>query len=458
MATDVTLDRKLPQNLDAERSVLGAILLDNDAFHPAIEILEPADFSLDSHRRIFTRMVALSEKRQPIDLITLSEEMERAGELEGAGGSAYLASLSDGLPSSTNVEHYARIIKEKALLRNLIHTSDNIINQAMEADEQADLVLDRAEEAIFSLAEKRIREGLLPIKTIVQQTIPRLDEYFERRQHITGLATGFADFDNLTSGLQPAELIIIAARPGIGKTALALNIAQYVAMAERKPAAIFSLEMAREALLFRLLCAEARVDSHRFRSGYLTKDEQGKIVAASARLRDAPLFIDDTAALTVLEMRAKCRRLQAEPAGAGLALVVVDYLQLMSGRGRFENRTQEISSISRGLKALAKELRVPVISISQLSRAPEQRGGDHRPQLSDLRESGSIEQDADLVAFIFRPEVYKDPDSVPEEDRGRAELIISKQRNGPTGKVNLAFLREYTRFETIARTFPEEEG
>ncbi|HEX9764682.1 MAG TPA: replicative DNA helicase, partial [Candidatus Acidoferrales bacterium] len=388
------------------------------------------------------------------DLITLSEELERAGELEGGGGSAYLASLSDGLPSSTNVEHYARIVKEKALLRNLIHTSDNIINQAMEADEQADLVLDRAEEAIFSLAEKRIREGLLPIKTIVQQTIPRLDEYFERRQHITGLATGFADFDNLTSGLQPAELIILAARPGIGKTALALNIAQYVAMAERKAVAIFSLEMAREALLFRLLCAEARVDSHRFRSGYLSKDEQGKIVAASARLRDAPLFIDDTAALTVLEMRAKCRRLQAEH---NLALVVVDYMQLMSGRGRFENRTQEISSISRGLKALAKELRVPVISISQLSRAPEQRGGDHRPQLSDLRESGSIEQDADLVGFIFRPEVYKDPDNVPEEDRGRAELIIAKQRNGPTGKVNLAFLREYTRFETIARTFPEQE-
>ncbi len=455
MATDVTLDRKLPQNLDAERSVLGAILLDNDAFHPSIEILEPADFSLDSHRRIFARMVALSEKRQPIDLITLSEELERAGELEAVGGAAYLASLTDGLPSSTNVEHYARIVKEKALLRNLIHTSDNIINQALEADEQADLVLDRAEEAIFSLAEKRVREGLLPIKTIVQETIPRLDEYFERRQHITGLATGFNDFDNLTSGLQPADLIIIAARPGIGKTALALNIAQYVAMAERKPAAVFSLEMAREALLFRLLCAEARVDSHRFRSGYLSKDEQGKIVAASARLREAPIFIDDTPALTVLEMRAKCRRLQAERA---LALVVVDYLQLMSGRGRFEHRTQEISSISRGLKALAKELRVPVISISQLSRAPEQRGGDHRPQLSDLRESGSIEQDADLVAFIFRPEVYKDPDNVPEEDRGRAELIIAKQRNGPTGKINLAFLREYTRFETIARTFPEEEA
>ncbi|HXE74832.1 MAG TPA: replicative DNA helicase [Candidatus Xenobia bacterium] len=453
MATDLTLDRKLPQNLDAERSVLGAILLDNEAFHPAIEILEPADFSLDAHRRIFTRMVALSETRRPIDLITLSEELERTGELEAVGGSAYLSALVDGLPRIANVEHYARIVKEKALLRNLIHTSDNIIHQAMEADEEADQVLDRAEEAIFSLAEKRVREGLLPIKEIVQETIPRLDEYFERRQHITGLATGFADFDNLTSGLQPADLVILAARPAMGKTALALNIAQFVAAEERKPVAIFSLEMAREALLFRLLCAEARVDSQRFRTGYLSKEEQGKIVKASARLREAPVFIDDTATLTVLEMRAKCRRLEAEH---GLSLVVVDYLQLMSGRGRFENRTQEISSISRGLKALAKELHVPVIAISQLSRAPEHRGGDHRPQLSDLRESGSIEQDADVVAFIFRPEMYKDPDSVTEEERNRAELIIAKQRNGPTGKVNLAFLRQFTRFETISR-LPEEE-
>ncbi len=452
MATDLTLDRKLPQNLDAERSVLGAILLDNEAFHPAIEILEPADFSLDAHRRIFARMVTLSESRRPIDMITLSEELERTGELEAVGGSAYLSALVDGLPRIANIEHYARIVKEKALLRNLIHTSDNIINQAMEADEEADQVLDRAEEAIFSLAEKRVREGLLPIKEIVQETIPRLDEYFERRQHITGLATGFADFDNLTSGLQPAELIIVAARPAVGKTALALNIAQHVAM-ERKPVAIFSLEMAREALLFRLLCADARVDSQRFRTGYLSKDEQGKIVKASARLREAPVFIDDTATLTVLEMRAKCRRLEAE---YGLALVVVDYLQLMSGRGRFENRTQEVSSISRGLKALAKELHVPVISISQLSRAPEQRGGDRWPQLSDLRESGSIEQDADVVAFIHRPEMYKDPDSVTEEERNRAELIIAKQRNGPTGKINLAFSRQFTRFDTIERRSEEE--
>ncbi|MGH2627151.1 MAG: replicative DNA helicase, partial [Anaerolineales bacterium] len=384
MAVDVTLERKLPHNLEAERSVLGAILLDNQAFHPAIEILEAADFFLDGHRRLFDRMIKLSEENRPIDLVTLHEELERAGELEASGGSAYLGSLVDGVPRVSNVEHYARIVKEKALLRNLIHASNNIITQAFEAEEQADEVLDRAEHSIFALAEERIRAGLLPLKEIVRATIPRLDEYFERRQHITGLATGFTDFDNLTSGLQPAELIVLAARPTMGKTALALNIAHHAATDLGKPVAIFSLEMAREALLFRLLCAEARVDLHKFRSGYLSRDEQRKVVVASARLSEAPLFIDDTPALTVLEMRAKCRRLQAEH---GLGLVVVDYLQLLSGRGRFENRTQEISSISRGLKALAKEVRVPLIAVSQLSRAPEQRGGDHRPQLSDLRES-----------------------------------------------------------------------
>lgn len=453
MALEATLERKLPHSLEAERSVLGAVLLDNEAFHPVIEILGPPDFFLDPHRRIFGRMVALSEENRAIDLITLHEELERAGELEGAGGSAYLSSLVDGVPRVSNVEHYARIVKEKALLRNLINTSENIIHQAFEAEEQAENVLDRAEHAIFSLAEERIKVGLLPLKEIAKATIPRLDEYFERRQHITGLATGFSDFDNLTSGLQPSDLVILAARPAMGKTALALNIAQYVAMRDEKPAAVFSLEMAREALLFRLLCAEARVDQHRFRSGYLSREEQGKVVAALGRLAEAPIYIDDTPALTVLEMRAKCRRLQAEK---GVSLVVVDYLQLMSGRGRYENRTQEISSISRGLKALAKELRVPLIAVSQLSRAPEQRGGDHRPQLSDLRESGSIEQDADVVAFIFRREVYRDPDDIPEDERGRAELIISKQRNGPTGKIHLAFLREYTRFENLLRQ-PEEE-
>jgi len=453
VAVDLTLERKLPQNLEAERSVLGAILLDNEAFHPAIEVLDPADFFLDSHRRIFGRMVNLSEENRAIDLITLHEELERAGELEAAGGSAYLSSLVDGVPRVSNVDHYARIVKQKALLRNLIHASDNIINQALEAQEEADEVLDRAEQAIFSLAEERIKVGLLSLREIARATIPRLDELFERRQHITGLATGFSDFDNLTSGLQPAELILLAARPAMGKTALALNIAQYVAAEQGKPAAVFSLEMAREALLFRFLCAEARVDSHKFRSGFLNREEMSRMTQALARLAEAPIYIDDTPGMTVLEVRAKCRRLQAEH---GLALIVVDYLQLMSGRGRFENRNQEISSISRGLKALAKEVRVPLVAVSQLSRAPEQRGGDHRPQLSDLRESGSLEQDADVVAFIFRPEMYRDPETISDEDRGRAELIIAKQRNGPTGKIHLAFLREFTRFENLLRQPAEE--
>jgi replicative DNA helicase len=452
VAVDLTLERKLPHNLEAERSVLGAILLDNQAFHPAIEVVDSADFFLDSHRRIFSRMIALSEENRAIDLITLHEELERAGELEAAGGSAYVSTLVDGVPRVSNVDHYARIVKQKALLRNLINASNNIINQAFEGQEEADEVLDQAEGAIFSLAEERIKVGLLPLRDIARTL--DLDALFERRQHITGLETSFTDFDNLTSGLQPAELIIIAGRPGMGKTALSLNIAQHAAAQLEKPVAVFSLEMAREALLHRMLCAEARVDSHKFRSGFLNREEMRRLTQALGRLAAAPLYIDDSPGLNVLELRAKCRRLQAE---RGLALIVVDYMQLMSGRGRFENRNQEISSISRGLKALAKEIRVPVIAVSQLSRAPEQRGGDHRPQLSDLRESGSIEQDADVVAFIFRPEVYRDPDTVSEEDRGRAELIIAKQRNGPTGKVNLAFLREFTRFENLLRQPAEEE-
>ncbi|MCH6553112.1 MAG: replicative DNA helicase, partial [Acidobacteria bacterium] len=343
MATDVTLERKFPHNLEAERSVLGAILLDNEAFHPAIETLEPGDFYQDGHRKIFARMVALSEERRAIDLVTLNEDLERAGELEAAGGTAYLSSLVDGVPRISHVEHYARIVKQKALLRNLIHASHNIITECFEAEQEADELLDRAEESIFALAEDRVRAGLLPLKEIVRATFPRLDEYFERRQHITGLATGFTDFDNLTSGLQPSDLVVLASRPSMGKTALALNIAQHVALDLEKPVAMFSLEMAKESLLLRLLCAEGRVDQHRFRTGYLSREEQGRVVTASARLAQAPIYIDDTPALTVLEMRAKCRRLQAEH---GVALVIVDYMQLMSGRGRFENRVQEVSSIS----------------------------------------------------------------------------------------------------------------
>jgi len=450
LATDVTLEHQLPHNIEAERSVLGAVLLDNEAFYPAIENVEPADFYLAGHRKIFARMTALMEGQGAIDLVTLNEELDRAGDLEASGGTAYLSSLVDGVPRTSNVEHYARIVKQKALLRNLIGTSNNIIRECFESEQPADELLDRAEEAVFSLAEKRVKEGLLPMREIVRQTIPHLDEYFERRHHITGLETGFTDFDNLTSGLQPSDMIVIAARPSVGKTALAVNIAQHVGIKLRKAVALFSLEMSKEALLHRMFCSEAEVDQQRFRTGYLSREEQGRIVAASGRLAEAPIYIDDTPAMNVLEMRAKCRRLSAE---GGLALIIVDYLQLMSGRGRFDSRTQEVSAISRGLKALAKEMRVPLIAISQLSRAPEQRGGDHRPQLSDLRESGSIEQDADVVGFVFRPEMYRDPDLVPEEEKGTAELIIAKQRNGPTGKIHLAFLKQFTLFKNLARDY-----
>ncbi len=453
MATDVTLARSLPHNLDAERSVLGAILLDNQAFNAAVELLRPDDFFLDAHRRIFARMIQLSEGNRAIDLVTLNEELTRAGELEAAGGVAYLGSLVDGVPRVTNVEYYAKIVKEKALLRTLIHASHNIINQCFEAEEEADEILDRAEHSIFALAEARIKVGFYGIKDIVKSSFQTIEKLYERGQRITGLATGFTDFDNLTSGLQAAELIVIAGRPSMGKTALALNIVEHVALRLGQPVGLFSLEMAKESLLLRLLCSEARVDAHKLRTGYLGKDEWGKMTVALGRLAEAPILIDDSPALTVLEMRAKARRLKAE---RGLGLVIVDYLQLMATSGRFESRRQEIDSITRGLKALAKELHIPVIAISQLSRAPETRGGDHRPQLSDLRESGSIEQDADVVAFIYRSEMYRDPENIPEEERGRAELILAKQRNGPVGKVYLAFLREYTRFENLLR-LPEEE-
>ncbi|MFQ5816978.1 MAG: replicative DNA helicase [Terriglobia bacterium] len=453
MATDVTLQRSLPHNLEAERSVLGAILLDNQALNPALEILRADDFFLDAHRRIFIRMIALSEANRAIDLVTLADELTRAGEGEAAGGIAYLSSLVDGVPRVTHVTHYAKIVKEKSLLRSLIHTSNNVIEQAFEAEEQADEILDRAEQAIFGLAEERVKAGFLGIQEIVKTSFQTIEALYERGQRITGLATGFTDFDNLTSGLQPAELIVLAGRPSMGKTALALNIAEDVAVRQGKPVGLFSVEMAKESLLLRLLCSEARVNAHKLRTGYLGKEEWGKMTVALGRLAEAPIFIDDSPTLTVLEMRSKARRLKVEH---DLGLIIVDYLQLLATSGRFESRRQEIDNITRGLKALAKEMYLPVIAISQLSRAPETRGGDHRPQLSDLRESGSIEQDADLVAFIFRPEMYRDPETVPEEERGRAELIVAKQRNGPVGKVRLAFLREYTRFENLLE-FPEEE-
>ena len=443
--TDYSLAHSLPANVEAERSILGAILLDNLAYNQAAEHLKPEDFSLDSHRRLYTRMIDLAESSRPIDMITLVEELDRRKELEAIGDVGYISALVDGVPDRPSIEHYIKIVRDKALLRGLIHAANSAIARAAEQSDPAEEILNDAEAAIFQLSEKRIGRGFMGVQEIVKESFGSVDALLQRGQRITGLATHYTDLDEMTSGFQRSDLIIIAARPSMGKTAFALNIAENAAIEDQKTVGVFSLEMSREALLLRLLCSKARVDSHKMRTGSLWRDDMDKVVHAMEQLAHAPIFIDDTPGIALSEMRAKARRLQ-QSSGA-LDLVIVDYLQLMSGGGRrYENRTQEVSAISRGLKGLAKELKVPVVALSQLSRAPESRGGDHRPQLADLRESGSIEQDADVVAFIFREEVYK-PDE-PELE-GRAELIIAKQRNGPTGKVNLAFLKNSTRFESM---------
>ncbi len=445
MASDTTLERPLPHNLEAERSILGAVLLDNHALNAAVERLHTDDFFLPQHRYIFERMVQLAERQQAIDTITLMEDLARRGELDAAGGVAYLSQLADGLPRVTNVEHYARIVKEKAILRNLIHSTAAIQEQALAAGDDADVILDRAESQIFQLAEDRVKAGLIGVKDLVKDGFERLEKIFSEGRRITGLPTGYASLDNETAGLQPSELVILAARPSMGKTALALNIAENVAVRERKPVAIFSLEMSKESLLLRLLSSQARVDAHKFRTGHLNRDDWNKITGSLAELGEAPIWIDDSASSTVLEMGAKARRLKRD---RGLSLVVVDYIQLVvpTLNRRSANRQEEVSSISRALKALAKELQVPVLVLSQLTRAPERE--ERKPQLADLRESGAIEQDADVVLFINRPNFYKT--DIPDEERAKAELIIAKQRNGPTGSLNFVFLSRHTRFEEAA--------
>jgi replicative DNA helicase len=445
MATDTVLERPLPHNIEAERSILGAVLLDNHALNAAVEKLRTEDFFLPQHRQIFDRMVQLGEKQQAIDTITLMEDLTRSGNLESAGGIAYLSQLADGLPRVTNVEHYARIVKEKAVLRSLIHSASAIQEQALAAGDDADTILDRAESAIFQIAEDRVRAGLIGVKELVRENFERLERIFSEGRRITGLGTGYTDLDNQTAGLQPSELIILAARPSMGKTALALNIAENVAVRKSEPVAIFSLEMSKESLLLRMLASEARVDAHKFRTGHMNRDDWSKITGALSSLGEAPLWIDDSASSTVLEMGAKARRLKRD---RGLSLMIVDYLQLVvpTHTGRGTNRQEEVSSISRSLKGLAKELKVPILVLSQLTRAPERE--ERKPQLADLRESGAIEQDADVVMFINRPNFYKT--DLPEEDRAKAELIIAKQRNGPTGTLNFVFLARHTRFEEAA--------
>jgi replicative DNA helicase len=444
--TDYNLVSSLPANIEAERSILGAILLDNLSYNQAAEHLKPEDFSLDSHRRIYSRMMDLAESSRPIDMITLIEELDQRKELESVGDVGYVSGLVDGVPDRPSIEHYVKIVRDKALLRGLIHAANAAIARAAEQSDPAEEILNDAEAAIFQLSEKRIGRGFMGVQEIVKESFGSVDALLQRGQRITGLATHYTDLDEMTSGLQRSDLVIIAARPSMGKTAFAMNIAENAAVSDQKVVGMFSLEMSREALLLRLLCSSARVDSHKMRTGSLWRDDMQKVVHAMEQLANAPIYIDDTPGISLSEMRAKARRLQQSV--GKLDLLIVDYLQLMSGGGRrYENRTQEVSAISRGLKALAKELKVPVVALSQLSRAPESRGGDHRPQLADLRESGSIEQDADLVMFIFREEVYKqdDPDL-----QGRAEILIAKQRNGPTGKIGLAFLKNSTRFESLA--------
>ena len=440
-AKSAALVRPLPHNLEAEKCVLGAILLNNDAFNLATELIDSRDFFRDAHRRLFDKMVRLSERGDVIDLVTLREELGRSGDLEEVGGPAYIAALVDGVPRSTNIGHYARIVKEKSTLRDLIYSANKILATAYEAEQDTDLLLDQAERAIFDIAEDRIRAGFVPLSDLVQGSFETIEKLQEHKGLVTGVATGFSDLDLLTSGLQPSDLIIVAGRPAMGKTSFVLNVATHVGTKTDKTIGIFSLEMSKEQLFLRMLTAQAEIDGQRFRGGFLNEKDYSRLSETLGTLAEARIFIDDSASLGVLEMRAKARRLMAEH---GLDLLIVDYIQLMQGRGRFENRTQELSTVSRALKGLAKELGVPLVALSQLSRAPEARSG-HRPQLADLRESGALEQDADVVLFIFREDLY---DPKPENEN-LAEIIVGKQRNGPTGLVRLAFRKQITRFENL---------
>jgi replicative DNA helicase len=388
-------------------------------------------------------MIALGESQQAIDLVTLTESLHRVGELESSGGAPYLAALADGMPRVSNVEHYARIVREKALLRNLIHATHNIQQRALEGEDGADTILDNAESSIFALAEDRVKAGLIPVKDIVRDNFERLEKIFREGKSITGVSTGYTELDKLLSGLQPSELLILAARPSQGKTALALNFAENISVRAGSPVAFFSLEMSKESLLQRLVASVAQIDAHKFRSGHLSREDWRRMTEALGTISSAPLWIDDAGSTSVLEIGAKARRLKREK---GLSLVVVDYLQLITGRGRFSNRQEEVSSISRGLKGLAKELQIPVLVLSQLTRAPERE--ERGPQLSDLRESGAIEQDADVVMFIYRPHWSK-MEASPEE-RDQAEIQVAKQRNGPTDKVRFVFRSRLTRFEEAA--------
>ncbi len=443
---DTSLHRVPPQNLEAEQSVIGGILLDNQALNSVLEVLHVDDFYSEAHRKIFAAIIELYDRNEPSDLITLSNILRSKNQLDQAGGASYLSTLADNVPSAANIDHYSKIVKEKSILRKLIGTATDILGKSYNAGTDIDTVLDEAERAIFDISENKIRPAFSPFKDIIKESVKTIERLYERKELVTGVPTGFEKMDDITSGLQKSDLVIIAGRPSMGKTAFALNIAQYAALEANVAVAIFSLEMSKEQLALRMLSSEARVDSQRIRRGFLGEADWPRLISAAGRLSEAQIFIDDSSAITALEMKAKARRLKST---VDLGLIILDYLQLMrSGGYRETSREQEISEISRSLKALAKELNVPVIALSQLNRKLEDRT-NKRPQMADLRDSGAIEQDADLIAFIYRDEVYEKSEENPE--KGMAEIIIGKQRNGPTGMVKLAFQDKFARFENLAR-------
>jgi replicative DNA helicase len=441
------LTRTAPQNIAAEQATLGSIILEKDSILNCIEILQPDDFYKNAHQIIYQCALDLFEKNQAVDLVTLTEELKKRKQLEEVGGASYLATLMNSVPTAANVIYYAKIVEEKAILRKLINHATQIVAMGYEEQEEARVILDKAENLIFEVSQQKIKDFFSPLKDLLTESFEKIEDLYHSGNFITGVPSGFLKFDELTTGFQPSELIIVAGRPSMGKTAFCMNIAQYAAMQHKIPVAIFSLEMSKSQIVQRMLCSEARIDTHALRRGVMPEEDWPKLSMAASRLSSAPIFIDDSAGISPLEIKAKARRLKAQH---NLGLIVIDYLQLIQTGLKIENRQQEISQISRSLKGLARELNIPVIAVSQLSRAVEQRS-IQRPRLSDLRESGALEQDADLVAFIYREEYYKPKGG----KKGIAEVIISKQRNGPTGTVELAFLKEYTRFENLARTNEE---
>lgn len=439
----LTADKVPPQSIEAEQSVLGSMIIEREAIFSAAELLRESDFYRTAHQKIFEAVISLSEKGEPVDLVTLADELQRRRSLEEAGGTAYLSALAGAVPTAANVQYYALIVREKSILRSLIRTGTQIVAGCYEGPPDVEEFLDSAEQQIFEIGRQGKQQGFAPLKEVLKETFDRIERLFDDKKGVTGLSTGFEDLNMISSGLQPSDLIIVAARPSMGKTTLALNMAHHVAVKEKKPVAFFSLEMSREQLAQRMLCAEARIDSHKLRRGFLSQEEWQKLTRAVGPLSESPLYIDDSASLSVMEVRAKARRLKAE---RGLEAVFVDYLQLMRGFSRAENRQQELSEISRSLKALAKELSIPVVALSQLSRAVEKRE-NRRPILSDLMESGGIEANADMVLFIYR-ESYYNKDA---EKGNTSEIIVAKQRNGPIGTIELYFLDRYSRFANIAR-------